>query len=81
MNRKLSIYSVVVEPCEEGGFFASCPIIQGCHAEGETYGEVIDNVTAVIREHLELRKINKEPMSAINFKSMKGISIDIPVLV
>ena len=28
-------FTVIVEPCEEGGYFAQCPAFQGCHVEGK----------------------------------------------
>jgi len=52
----ISLYPIHIEPCEEGGYFAHCPTLQGCHAEGETLGEVIDNIHDVIKVHVELRK-------------------------
>ena len=45
----ISVYPVVIEPHEEGGYFAYCPLLQGCHAEGETYGEALDNIRDVIK--------------------------------
>ena len=49
------IFPINIEPCEEGGFFANCPILQGCHAEGETYGEAIDNISDVIKAHIKIK--------------------------
>jgi len=46
--------SVEVEPLDEGGFFAVCPDLQGCHAEGETIAEAIENVEDVARVIIEL---------------------------
>ena len=46
---------VIIEPCEEGGYFATCPCLQGCHAEGETYLEALENIQDVIKIHLESR--------------------------
>jgi predicted RNase H-like HicB family nuclease len=46
---------VIIEPCEEGGYFAACPALQGCHAEGETYLEALENIQDIIRIHLESR--------------------------
>ena len=37
-NYKLT---VIVEPCEEGGYFARCLELQGCFAEAETYDEAM----------------------------------------
>ncbi|MHC1577664.1 HicB family protein [ANME-1 cluster archaeon ex4572_4] len=46
---------VIIDPCEEGGYFATCPALQGCHAEGETYLEALENIQDVIKIHLESR--------------------------
>jgi predicted RNase H-like HicB family nuclease len=29
-------FSVVIEPTEEGGYFAECPALPGCASQGET---------------------------------------------
>lgn len=66
---KINTYPVTIESCEEGGFFAKCTSFQGCHAEGETYGEAIDNIGEVIRAHIgvreNLRKKNYGELSSI----------------
>jgi len=49
------------------------------HAEGETYGEVIDNTREVIEAHLELRKKHKELVSFVKIKNMSDMNIQIPV--
>lgn len=77
--KQFYLYPIVVEPCEEGGYFASCPMLQGCHAEGETYGETIDNINDVIKAHLELREKNGEFNSFVSFKKMPVFNIQIPV--
>jgi predicted RNase H-like HicB family nuclease len=38
---------VEIQPLEEGGYLAVCPQIEGCHAEGATIGEAIDNLQSV----------------------------------
>ena len=38
---------VRVQPLDEGGYLAVCPQIEGCHAEGATIGEAIDNLNSV----------------------------------
>jgi len=52
----LILYPITIEPHEEGEYFASCPLFQGCHAEGETVGKAIDNIRDVIRVHIEARR-------------------------
>ena len=39
------IVPVQVQPLEDSeGYLAICPILPGCHAEGKTYAEAIDNL-------------------------------------
>jgi len=47
--------SVVAEPLEEGGYYAECPILPGCHVEGASYWEALENLEDVIRIHIEGR--------------------------
>ena len=46
---------IEVEPLETGRYLAVCPAIQGCHAEGDTIAEAIENLEDVARQLLELR--------------------------
>ncbi len=68
-EQKFYLYPITVEPCEEGGFFASCPTLQGCHAEGDTYGEVIDNIRDVIAMRLAAEKKSPNSRSSIVLKN------------
>ena len=45
---------IEVDSLAEGGFLAVCPILQGCHAEGETIAEALENVQDVARNFIEL---------------------------
>ena len=47
---------VKIEFLEEGVYLASCPAIQGCHAEGRTIGEALDNLQSVAKAIYELCK-------------------------
>ncbi len=76
---QIYFYPIVIESCEEGGYFAYCPILQGCHAEGKTYGETIDNIRDVIKVHIELRKKHHELISFVEVKKRSDINIQIPV--
>lgn len=73
------IFTINIEPCEEGGFFANCPVLQGCHAEGETYGEAIDNITDVIKAHIEVKRKNKEIIPFIKVGKPTDISVQLPL--
>lgn len=80
-TEKILLYPVTIELCEEGGYFASCLSLQGCHAEGETYAEAIGNIEDVIKKHIEVRRKHKEFISTIEVKGKKGINVNLPVLV
>jgi predicted RNase H-like HicB family nuclease len=46
-------YKIVLEPSEEG-FAASVPGLPGCHSQGATEQEALDNISVAIREYLEV---------------------------
>jgi len=50
---------VVIEK-DENGFFAYCPTLQGCYTQGDTFEEVIENITDAIRLHILDRMAEKE---------------------
>lgn len=44
-NHLIMIFKVVVTPDpEDGGFTVSCPALPGCHSEGETLEEALENI-------------------------------------
>jgi predicted RNase H-like HicB family nuclease len=47
-------FSVVVEK-DVDGYFAFCPELQGCYAQGQTYEEVVGNIRNAIQLHVEDR--------------------------
>jgi len=50
----MSLYKVVLEPCEEGGYVVSCPALPGCHSQGETKEEAMANIKEAIEGCLEV---------------------------
>ncbi len=59
------IYRVIIEKGEDFGYVAHCPAIPGCHSQGSTIEETIDNIKDAIRGCLsvideELKKEEKE---------------------
>jgi predicted RNase H-like HicB family nuclease len=38
----------------EEGWAVSCPALPGCHSQGATRGEALENITVAIREWLEV---------------------------
>jgi len=53
---------VIIEPLEEGGYYAECPILPGCHVEGPTYLEALENLQDAIRLHIEGRLEFGDPL-------------------
>lgn len=43
------IYTVYIEKGEDFGFVAHCPAIPGCHSQGESMEEAIENIKDAIR--------------------------------
>jgi predicted RNase H-like HicB family nuclease len=43
------VYRIVVEKGEDFGYVAHCPAIPGCHSQGNTMEEVIENIKDAIR--------------------------------
>ena len=41
-------FTVIIEPCEEGGYFAGCPAFPGCHVEGDSYEETFSEMRLAI---------------------------------
>jgi len=46
-------FTIIIEPCEEGGYFAQCPSLPGCHVQGETYEETVSEMRAAINAFIE----------------------------
>ncbi|MDO9530474.1 MAG: type II toxin-antitoxin system HicB family antitoxin [Syntrophales bacterium] len=40
------IYRVIIEKGEDFGYIAHCPAIPGCHSQGKTMEEAIENIKA-----------------------------------
>jgi predicted RNase H-like HicB family nuclease len=45
---------IVIE-ADSDGYFVSCPLLQGCYSQGETYEEAVANIKDAIRLHVEDR--------------------------
>jgi len=72
-QRKEYRFSVIIEPCEEGGYFAQCHALPGCHVEAETYEETIAEMRKAINAFLEdyLENAEKIPDDEFTITSLK----------
>lgn len=55
-------FNIVVGRDEDGVYIASCPALQGCHSQGDTYEEAVENLKDAIRLHIEARREVGEPI-------------------
>jgi predicted RNase H-like HicB family nuclease len=55
-------FPVIIEK-DQDGYFVSCPQIQGCYSQGDTYEEAMKNIREAIRAHIQESLANKEPLS------------------
>jgi predicted RNase H-like HicB family nuclease len=56
-SKQIYNYTVILEKEEHGGYHAFCPILKGCHSQGDTFEETIDNITEAIELYLESLKM------------------------
>ena len=62
-------FNIILTPAEEGGFYVTVPVLDGCFTEGETEKEALKNAKEAIICYLEgLEKVNQiksKPKSVI----------------
>lgn len=61
-------FQVLIQRDEDGRYIASCPAIKGCHSQGDTYEEAIENITEAMElciEHLEEK--NKQELKELKY--------------
>ena len=54
-------FPVLIER-DEDGYFASCPSLQGCYTQGETYEEILVKIQDAIALHLQDHQTTGEPL-------------------
>jgi len=57
-------YRVVLVESEEG-FAVSCPALRGCHSQGTTMAEALENIKVAIREWLAAEGEEKSHLKVI----------------
>jgi predicted RNase H-like HicB family nuclease len=67
-------FSVIVEQ-DEDGFVASCPELQGCYSQGETYEEVMENIKDAVSLILEELRAEKQEIPAQHPISLSMVSV------
>jgi len=66
-------YTIIFEKEEDGGYHAFCPSLPGCHTQGDTYEEAVENIKDAVKLYIESIKANGEeiPAEDITIKPLK----------
>lgn len=66
-------FTIIVEPCEEGGYFAECPSLPGCHVQGETFEKTLEEMRSAVTAYVEDCQKSGEsiPDDAVTVTSLK----------
>ena len=57
------------------GYFVTCPALQGCYSQGDTYEQAITNIKDAIRLHIEDRMAEGEEIAQPDSVSLSTIEI------
>jgi predicted RNase H-like HicB family nuclease len=52
-TKQIYNYTVILEKESDGGYHAFCPVLKGCHSQGDTFEETIANITEAMELYLE----------------------------
>lgn len=55
-------YTIILEAEEEGGFHVWCPALKGCHSQGETQEEALENIQEAMAAYLESLQDDRLPI-------------------
>ncbi len=55
-------YTVILEKELDGGYHVFCPALKGCHSEGETESEALQNIREAIDVYIESLVAHHEPI-------------------
>lgn len=61
-SKKIYNYTVILEKEEDGGYHAFCPVLKGCHSQGDTFEDAIENITEAIGLYIESLIADNQPI-------------------
>jgi predicted RNase H-like HicB family nuclease len=65
---------IIIE-ADSDGYSVSCPGLQGCYSQGETYEEAVENIKDAIRLHIEDRLADGEEIAEHTTISLSTVEI------
>ena len=69
-------FPIVVE-ADTDGYFVSCPALQGCYSQGDTYEEAVQNIKDAIRLHVEDRLADGEEIPEYVSVSLSTVEVSV----
>ena len=68
-------YTIILEREEDGGYHAFCSTLPGCHTQGDTFDEAMENIKDAIKLYIESLKAHKDPIPEedITIKPLKVV--------
>ncbi len=73
---KSYLFPIVVEK-DEDGYFVTCPALQGCYSQGDTYEEAIENIKDAMKLHLEDRLSHGESVTEPEHLSIAAVEVSV----
>jgi predicted RNase H-like HicB family nuclease len=73
MNYK---FNTVIEK-DEHGYYAFCPELEGCHTQGDTLEEVLDNIREAISLYIET--LTAEEIQELASKQVLSTTVEVQV--
>jgi len=67
-------FTAVIEK-DQDGYFAVCPDLQGCYAQGDTYEEALENIRDAVRLHVEDRLASGEDIPQFDQVSLTTLVV------
>ena len=69
-SKQLYNYTVILEKEPDGGYHAFCPTLKGCHSQGDSFEETVENITEAIELYLESLRADNQPIPRENLMGM-----------
>ena len=73
---KTYLFLIVIEK-DKDGYFVSCPELQGCSTQGESYEEAMTNIADAIKLHLEDRRAAQEEIPEKTSVSLSTVAVSV----
>jgi predicted RNase H-like HicB family nuclease len=67
-------FPIIIE-ADQDGYYVSCPGLQGCYSQGDTYEEAVRNIKDAIRLHIEDRLADGEEIPEYVAVSLSTVEV------